>query len=133
MGEEVQVESWVESSAKEIPVSMEFTDNEKISEVVFAVPEITEDVLDEVEFYDGEDAEPIGTPLRGLKLGGYVAWFEGETAYPTCGDCDVVMDVTFLQLEYDRSFLRYGWDSGAACVTLCPSCGKPEMYWRNNP
>ena len=106
-------------------------DSQELEEV------LTEEVaLSLEEFYDAvdEDCEPavqnnITPPKSGIKLGGYIRWCQG-IEYPTCPDCHIRMDTTFLQMEADSILFDDSWgDSGTAHVTLCPACKKPALGW----
>ena len=60
---------------------------------------------------------------------GFIAFVQDEE-YPTCPDCDVTMDVVFLQLEEDDELFKFMWgDCGCAHVTLCPQCRRPSLGW----
>ena len=151
VGKEVQVKSWIESDIKEIPMPEEISWNNKISETVLKVPGMTQDILNEVTFMQQFDdaasacveARPIATPQFGVKIGGYVRWFEdhGYEGYSTCDDCHVKMDVHFLQLSYHEDLQEYEWVltlyqdipvRGRANVLLCPDCGKPKISIRDD-
>jgi len=71
----------------------------------------------------------IAAPRPGIKLGGYVRWAQG-IEYPTCPDCHILMDTTFLQIEQDPVLLDNIWgDCGTAHVTLCSNCKRPAFGW----
>jgi len=143
---------WEEKSAQEIMNYEEFTsknfvagDNpneEALSEQYDDLMDLTycedvdedEDEEDEEEEKEEEEEKTvkitakISGPASGIKLGGYVRWCQG-VEYPTCPDCNVLMDTTFLQMEPDDLFNNSWGDCGTAHVTLCPSCKKPGLGW----
>jgi len=136
--EEKQVKTWEESEVKEIPNYGEMTRNDYVSQKILAMPGMDERTYEEIF----EDIYDEGTKIIefGIKLAGWL-YMEGSPLddgnfavwYPTCTDCKVKMDVTFLQLFSDGDILKHDWDShdGLAWVTLCPVCGNPAMFKDN--
>lgn len=134
VGEEKQVKSWKLSNVKEVPITYEMMNADyKLSNRLLSLPGITEDLLRSINNYEVDDARPIATPQDGVKIGGYVRWFEENFHYSRCKDCELVMDIPFVQLAHHEDLQEFDWVGGSANIILCPGCGKPNLHWACNP
>ena len=120
--EEKKVGGWSELKL-EIPSIDEIIDD--VEHKILINTNITEDELTDME---EDENSGMGFPSSGIKLGGYIRWCQG-VEYPTCPDCEVMMTITFLQLDNTTLFPFMWGDSGTAHVTLCPQCGRPGLGW----
>ena len=135
--EENVVDRWIKRT--ELPKYEEVWESESdIAEVIRREANLTEEqyqsfvgqLSDDDYEYDcfmTSGAKSVGSDT---KLGGWFTWGDwshNQVMYLECPDCEVEMDITFLQIADKEKYWGHPQYSRNGFLMLCPLCQKPGV------
>ena len=132
---EANVDGWIQKT--ELPKYLEILDSDTdIAKKIKREANLTDEQYQSFvgQLSDGHYEDVCFTSSGAIsvesvtKLGGWIHWWwDKPVMYLECPDCEVDMNISFLQISEDEEFWGHPQYFRNAFVMFCPKCKKPGM------